>query len=148
VDLCKKKKNSDSQEDIERQYGRKWIWTAIDAPTQLLITFQVDDGRKLDDARKFLENLTSCFILKPLFVSDELVHYGTSRRADANRTWRYHRCSKSFTTSATIQKSSAFVLTVLAANGDVLLTLKTIIHALFVGTKTLIKFNHDSPPLC
>jgi hypothetical protein len=41
----------------------------------LLITFHVG-GRELDDARKFLKDLTSRYICKPLFVSDELAHYG------------------------------------------------------------------------
>jgi len=76
VDLCKKKKSSGSQEDLECQYGRTWIWTAIDAPTRLLITFWIG-GRELEDARQMLKDLTGRVQGKPLFVSDELSHYGT-----------------------------------------------------------------------
>src|SRR3990172_10911875 len=76
VDLFKKKKNSGSAADLERQYGRTWIWTAIDAPTRLLITFWIG-GRELDDARRVLKDLTARSQDKPLFVSDELPHYGT-----------------------------------------------------------------------
>jgi IS1 family transposase len=75
VDICKKKKCSGSQEEIECQYGQTWIWTVIDAPTRLLITFRVG-GRELDDARRLLEDLTGRLQSKPLFVSDELSHYG------------------------------------------------------------------------
>lgn len=76
MDLCKKKESSGSAEDLERQYGRTWIWTAIDAPTRLLITFWIG-GRELDDARQMLKDLTARCQGKPLFVSDELTHYGT-----------------------------------------------------------------------
>lgn len=76
MDLCKKKESSGSAEDLERQYGRTWIWTAIDAPTRLLITFWVG-GRELDDARRMLKDLIARSQGKPLFVSDELAHYGT-----------------------------------------------------------------------
>ena len=76
MDLCKKKESSGSAEDIERQYGRTWIWTAIDAPTRLLITFWIG-GRELDDARRMLKDLTARGRGKPLFVSDELPHYAT-----------------------------------------------------------------------
>lgn len=27
MDLCKKKESAGSTEDLERQYGRTWIWT-------------------------------------------------------------------------------------------------------------------------
>jgi IS1 family transposase len=70
------KESSGSAEDIEHQYGRTWIWTAIDAPTRLLITFWIG-GRSLEDARQMLKDLTSRCQYKPLFVSDELPHYGT-----------------------------------------------------------------------
>ncbi|MFH1155535.1 MAG: hypothetical protein V1793_17150 [Pseudomonadota bacterium] len=76
MDLCKKKENSGSDEDLEHQYGRTWIWTAIDAPTRLLITFWIG-GRTLDDARQMRKDLTSRSEGKPLFVSDELPHYAT-----------------------------------------------------------------------
>ncbi len=76
MDLCKKKESSGSTEDLEHHYGRTWIWTAIDAPTRLLITFWVG-GRELDDARQMLKDLTARCQGKPLFVSDELPYYGT-----------------------------------------------------------------------
>ena len=76
MDLCKKKKSSDDLEDLEKQYGQTWIWTAIDAPTRLLITFWIG-GRELDDARQMLRDLINRCPSKPLFVSDELPHYAT-----------------------------------------------------------------------
>ncbi len=48
---------------------------AIDAPTRLLIAFRIG-GRELDDARQRLKDLTDCCQGKPLFVSDDLPHYG------------------------------------------------------------------------
>jgi len=41
-----------------------------------LITFYIG-GRELDDARRILKDLTARSQCKPLFVSDELPHYGT-----------------------------------------------------------------------
>ena len=76
MDFCKKKESTGGAEDLDRQYGRTWIWTAIDAPTRLLITFWIG-GRGLDDARQMLKDLTARCQSKPLFVSDELPHYGT-----------------------------------------------------------------------
>ena len=76
MDLCKKKESTGGAEDLDHQYGRTWIWTAIDAPTRLMITFRIG-GRELDDARRMLKDLTSRCQGKPLFVSDELPHYGT-----------------------------------------------------------------------
>lgn len=76
MDFRKKKENSGSEEDIEKEYGRTWIWTAIDAPTRLLINFWIG-GRCLEDARNMLKDLVSRSKEKPLFVSDELPHYGT-----------------------------------------------------------------------
>ncbi|MFO7713333.1 hypothetical protein [Desulfosarcina sp.] len=65
-----------SLSDLEKQYGQTWIWTAIDAPTRLLITFWIG-GRELDDARRMLCDLTDRYPNKPLFVSDELPSYAT-----------------------------------------------------------------------
>jgi IS1 family transposase len=76
VDLCKKKKCTGSQEDIECQYGQAWIWTAIDTTSRLLITFYIG-GRQMEDARRMLTDLIERLEGKPLFVSDELAHYGT-----------------------------------------------------------------------
>ncbi len=41
-----------------------------------MITFYIG-GRELDDARRMLKHLTIRSQGKPLFVSDELSHYGT-----------------------------------------------------------------------
>jgi transposase-like protein len=46
---------------------RTWIWTAIDAPTRLLITFWIG-GRELEDARRMLKDLIGRCQGKPLFV--------------------------------------------------------------------------------
>ena len=67
--LCKKKK-SPEQEEI----GRKWIWTALDTSTRLLVCFLIGD-RSLEDAHSFLKDLVSRIVDLPLFVSDELPHY-------------------------------------------------------------------------
>lgn len=69
--LCRKK--ALSQEDIENQYGRTWIWTAFDVNTRLLIRFLVRD-RTLEQCGTFLKDLSGRIINKPLFVSDELPH--------------------------------------------------------------------------
>ena len=67
--LCKKKKRVSEQE-----LGKKWIWTAIDTPTRLIVCFLIGD-RTLEDARRFLKDLVSRTKLQPLFTSDELPHY-------------------------------------------------------------------------
>ena len=67
--LCKKKKSAD-QEEI----GRKWIWTALDTSTRLLVSFLIGD-RSLEDAHSFLKDVVSRIVDIPLFVSDELPHY-------------------------------------------------------------------------
>ncbi len=59
---------------MEKEYGRTWIWTAIDSTTRLIITFLIGD-RTLEDAHSFLKDLISRMNEKPLFVSDELPHY-------------------------------------------------------------------------
>jgi IS1 family transposase len=65
------KKKSD-EEDI----GEHWIWTAVDAKTKLMISFMVGH-RTLEDARKFLKDLTSRWDVPPLLTSDALPHYQT-----------------------------------------------------------------------
>ena len=67
--LCKKKKRVSEQE-----LGKKWIWTAIDTPTRLIVCFLIGD-RTLEDARRFLKDLVSRTKQQPLFTSDELPHY-------------------------------------------------------------------------
>ena len=70
--LCRKK--TLSEEDMEKEYGRTWIWTAFDPNSRLILCFLVGD-RTLNDCRKFFKDLVSRFKNKPLFVSDELPHY-------------------------------------------------------------------------
>ena len=67
--LCKKKKRVSEQE-----IGKKWIWTAIDTPTRLIVCFLIGD-RTLEDAHRFLKDLVSRTKQQPLFTSDELPHY-------------------------------------------------------------------------
>lgn len=74
--LCKKKKAL-SEEDFEQQYGRCWIWTALDPESKLLISFFIGQ-RTLEDCKQFIDDLTGRIKTKPLFTSDELVHYQTT----------------------------------------------------------------------
>ena len=71
--LCKKKKNL-SEQELEQEFGIKWIWTAIDTTTRLIVCFLIGD-RILEDAHKFLKDLISRTEQIPLFTSDELPHY-------------------------------------------------------------------------
>jgi IS1 family transposase len=86
--ICKKKQSyetpgdeddSDEESGVEETerdetIGRKWIWTAMDVPTRLLICFHVGN-RELEDARKHLVDLSERLVGIPMFTSDELVHY-------------------------------------------------------------------------
>jgi len=63
----------------------------------------------------------------------------TEHRAGSGR-------GKALAASAAVQQIAAFVLSVLAADGDVALPSQTVIFALFVGTETLVKFPHGLPP--
>lgn len=67
--LCKKKKSGGEQET-----GPRWIWTVLDTPTRLIVSFLIGD-RTLDDARRFLQDVVMRSERQPLFVSDELPHY-------------------------------------------------------------------------
>lgn len=71
--FCQKKKNITAQE-LEAEYGKKWIWTALDTTTRLIVCFLIGD-RTLKDARHFLKDLVSRTEDMPLFTSDELPHY-------------------------------------------------------------------------
>lgn len=71
--FCKKKKSSNEQEQKE-EIGRKWIWTALDTTTRLIVCYLIGD-RTLEDARLFLKDLVSRTEELPLFTSDELPHY-------------------------------------------------------------------------
>ncbi len=73
MDFCKKKKDL-SEQDIKESQGEKWIWTAVDAPTRLIVCFLIGD-RTMEDGKQFLSDLVSRLLGKPLFVSDELAHY-------------------------------------------------------------------------
>ena len=68
------KKRAVSEEDLEAEYGRTWIWSAIDPESRLIIYHSVGD-RTLDQCRLFFKGLLSRIDNKPLFVSDELIHY-------------------------------------------------------------------------
>jgi IS1 family transposase len=59
---------------MEKEYGRTWIWTALDSNTRLIISFLVGN-RTLEDCEKFIKDLAGKIDNKPLFVSDELPHY-------------------------------------------------------------------------
>ena len=73
MDICPEKKSL-SEEDIKNEYGRTWIWTALDVNTRLILSYLVGD-RTLEDCRKFLKDLSERMTSIPLFVSDELPHY-------------------------------------------------------------------------
>lgn len=75
MDFCTEKKAL-SEADLEKEYGRTWIWTALDANSRLIITYLVGD-RTLEDCRTFFNDLSERLLNKPLFVSDELPHYET-----------------------------------------------------------------------
>lgn len=49
---------------------------------------------------------------------------------------------KTLAAGAAVKQIAGIIFTVLAANGDVALTAKAVILALFVGTKTLLKVAH------
>ncbi len=70
--FCKKKKSKSEQRCEE--LGTKWIWTALDTPTRLIVCFLIGD-RTLEDAHCFLKDLASRTKGMPLFTSDELPHY-------------------------------------------------------------------------
>jgi IS1 family transposase len=76
VGLCKKKKAL-SDEDFEKEYGRHWIWAALDPESKLLINFFIGQ-RTLEDCRLFIKDLVARIRTKPLFTSDELPHYQTA----------------------------------------------------------------------
>ena len=68
------KKTAVSKEDLERGYGRTWVWTALDPVSKLIISHLRGD-RTLDYCRRFIKDLASRLKNKPLFISDELAHY-------------------------------------------------------------------------
>lgn len=92
MDVCSEKKAL-SDEDLEKEYGRTWIWTSFDVNTRLIVSFLVGD-RTLEDSRKFLKDLSSRIINKPLFVSDELVHYKDAILHSYHTTQTYEKTGK------------------------------------------------------
>ena len=73
MDLCKKK-TAVPTDDPAARYGETWLWTAIDAPTRLIVAFY-GGCRTLAEAKQFLALLIARLATKPLFVSDELPQY-------------------------------------------------------------------------
>lgn len=92
MDFCPKKKAL-TEKDLEKQYGRTWIWTAFDVNARLIICFFVGD-RTLEDCRKFLKDLSGRILNKPLFVSDELPHYETAILESYHTTQVFEKTGK------------------------------------------------------
>ena len=65
-----------SEEDLEKEYGAKWMWTAFSPENRLILCHFVGD-RTLESCRKFFGKLIQRIENKPLYTSDELVHYKT-----------------------------------------------------------------------
>lgn len=63
-------------EELAKGYGSKWIWTAFSPDNRLIICHKVGD-RTLKDCRRYFKKLLLRVSNKPLFTSDELVHYKT-----------------------------------------------------------------------
>jgi IS1 family transposase len=89
----KKECNTNVQEEDEKIEGRVWIWTAIDVPTRLLISFNIGH-RELEDARYHLNDVCSRLSNKPLFVSDELVHYSSILKVIFHSEIQFERTGK------------------------------------------------------
>lgn len=65
-----------SEEELKKEYGAKWIWTAIDTTTRLVVHFAIGN-RTLEQAKEFIKTVKARQKdqTKPLYVSDELPHY-------------------------------------------------------------------------
>ena len=63
-----------SAEDIKKEYGNKWIWKDF-SPENRLILCHFVGNRTLESCREFFDSFLQRIENKPLFVSDELVHY-------------------------------------------------------------------------
>jgi transposase-like protein len=61
----------------KQQAGRLWLWTALEVDSRVII-FNLVGGGTLDDARIMVNNIKKRIFNKPLFVSDELIHYKTA----------------------------------------------------------------------
>jgi IS1 family transposase len=92
MDFCTEKKAL-SEEDLENEFGRTWIWTAIDANSRLIISYSIGD-RTLEECRKFLKDLSTRLANKPLFVSDELAHYQDALLETYHTTETYEKTGK------------------------------------------------------
>lgn len=92
MDLCKKKKAL-SDEDFEKEYGRHWIWAALDPESKLLINFFIGQ-RTLEDCRAFIGDLVRRIRTKPLFTSDELPHYQTALMEHFSHLQHYPKTGK------------------------------------------------------
>ena len=87
------KKKSFSEEDLEKEFGRTWIWSAIEPESRLLIYHSVGD-RTLEECRIFFKGLLGRIENKPLFVSDELPHYESIIFENFHNTIEFTRTGK------------------------------------------------------
>ena len=72
--------------DGEAEYGSRWLWTAIDASTKLLVHFLFGE-RTLEQAHAILNEIKNRLAgNKPLFTSDELPHYAECLAATFSQT--------------------------------------------------------------
>ena len=92
MDFCSEKKTL-SEEDLKKEYGRKWIWTAIDTNSRLIINYLIGD-RTLEDCYRFFDDLSSRLLNKPLFVSDELPHYKAAILENYHTVQTFERTGK------------------------------------------------------
>jgi IS1 family transposase len=92
MDICPEKK-AVSEEDLENEYGRTWIWTALDVNSRMIISFLIGD-RTLENCRDFLKDLSGRIVNKPLFVSDELPHYEDAIMESYHTTETFERTGK------------------------------------------------------
>ena len=72
--VIRTEKKTLSEKDLKLEFGRTWIWSAINPESRLLIYHSVG-GRTLEDCRFFFKSLVERIDNKPLFTSDELPHY-------------------------------------------------------------------------
>jgi len=87
------KKRTFSEEDLIEEYGRTWIWTALEPESRLIIYHLVGD-RTLDECRIFFKELLSRIDNKPLFVSDELPHYESIIFENFNKEIEFQKTGK------------------------------------------------------
>jgi IS1 family transposase len=78
---------------MEKEYGRTWIWTSLDSNTRLIISFMVG-SRTFEDCEKFIKDLASKIVNKPLYVSDELPHYKSAILEEYHVLKEYEKTGK------------------------------------------------------